>query len=42
MFTEASGIWKVILSFLFFPLFFQNDLLFFALGVDDVFWLALL
>ena len=42
MFNEVSGAWKVILSFLFFPLFFQNDLLFFALGVDDTFWLALL
>ena len=42
MFNEASGVWKVILSILFFPLLFQHDFLIFALGADDLFWVALL
>ncbi len=42
MFNEASGAWKVILSLLFFPLLFQHDFLIFALGADDLFWVALL
>ena len=42
MFNEASGAWKVILSLLFFPLLFQHDFLNFALGADDLFWVALL
>ena len=42
MFNEASGAWKLILSGLFFPIFFQHDFLIFALGVDDLFWVALL
>ncbi len=42
MFNEASGAWKVILSILFFPLLFQHDFLIFALGADDLFWVALL
>ncbi len=42
MFNEASGVWKVILSILFFPLLFQHDFLIFALGPDDLFWVALL
>jgi len=42
MINEASGAWKVILGFLFFPVFFQNDLVNFALGADDLFWVALL
>ncbi len=41
MFNEASGAWKVILSVLFFPLLFQHDFLIFALGADDLFWVAL-
>ena len=41
MFNEASGAWKVILSILFFPLLFQHDFLIFALGADDLFWVAL-
>ena len=41
MFNEASGAWKVILSVLFFPLLFQHDFLNFALGGDDLFWVAL-
>ena len=42
MFNEASGAWKVILSLLFFPLLFQYDFLNFALGADDLFWVAIL
>jgi len=42
MFNEASGAWKVILSLLFFPVLFQHDFLIFALGADDLFWVALL
>jgi len=42
MFNEASGAWKVILSLLFFPLLFQHDFLNFALGAEDLFWIALL
>ncbi len=42
MLNEASGAWKVILGLLFFPLFFQHDFLIFALGADDLFWVALL
>ena len=42
MFNEASGAWKVILSLLFFPLLFQHDFLNFALGADDLFWVAIL
>ena len=42
MFNEASGAWKVILSLLFFPVPFQHDFLNFALGADDLFWVALL
>jgi len=42
MFNEASGAWKVVLSLLFFPLLFQHDFLNFALGADDLFWVALL
>ena len=41
MFNEASGAWKVVLSVLFFPLLFQHDFLTFALGADDLFWVAL-
>ena len=41
MITEASGAWKVILGFLFFPVFFQDDLVSFALGADNLFWVAL-
>jgi len=41
MITEASGAWKVILGFLFFPVFFQDDLVNFALGADNLFWVAL-
>ena len=42
MFNEASGAWKLILSVLFFPIFFQQDLLTFALGAEDLFWVALM
>jgi len=42
MFNEASGAWKVILGLLFFPVLFQQDFLNFALGADDLFWVALL
>ena len=48
MLTEATGIWKVVLSILFFPLFFQNEFFSFAWGVGEpwplrlVKWLFLL
>jgi hypothetical protein len=42
MFNEASGAWKLILSVLFFPIFFQQDFLTFALGAEDLFWVALM
>jgi len=48
MLTEATGVWKVVLSVLFFPLFFQNEFFAFAWGVGEpwplrlVKWLFLL
>ena len=42
MFNEASGAWKLILSVLFFPIFFQHDFLTFAMGAEDLFWVALM
>ena len=42
MFNEASGAWKLILSVLFFPIFFQTDFLTFAMGAEDLFWVALM
>ena len=41
MFTESSGIVKLVLSILLFPLYFQNQFLYFAWGMDDAFWLML-
>ncbi|MDA2939091.1 hypothetical protein MYX75_12625 [Acidobacteria bacterium AH-259-A15] len=41
MLNAASGAWKVILTLLFFPLFFQHEFVIFALGANDSFWLAL-
>lgn len=41
MFTESSGIIKLLLSILLFPLYFQNQFLYFAWGMDDAFWLML-
>jgi hypothetical protein len=38
MFNETSGIWKAVLSVLFFPLLFQNDFMNFAWGAADQFW----
>jgi hypothetical protein len=38
MFYESSGIWKVVLSVLFFPLLFQNGFIDFAWGAGDPFW----
>ncbi len=38
MFNETSGIWKAVLSVLFFPLLFQNDFINFAWGAADQFW----
>ncbi len=38
MFTENSGILKAVLSFLFFPLLFQDAFVQFAWGAGDPFW----
>lgn len=38
MFNETSGIWKAVLSVLFFPLLFQNDFINFAWGAANQFW----
>ena len=39
MFNETSGLWKAILSVLFFPLLFQSSFVNFAWGADDQFLL---
>jgi hypothetical protein len=41
MFTETTGIVKLILSILLFPLYFQYDFLYFAWGLDDTTWMML-
>ena len=41
MFAESSSIVKWVLSILLFPLYFQNQFLYFAWGMDDAFWLML-
>ncbi|UCC79794.1 MAG: hypothetical protein JSW64_00125 [Candidatus Zixiibacteriota bacterium] len=38
MFNETSGLWKAVLSVLFFPLLFQNGFIDFAWGAGDTFW----
>ena len=38
MFNETSGLWKAVLSALFFPLLFQNGFIEFAWGAGDSFW----
>lgn len=42
MFNESSGIVKIILSILFFPMFFQETFINFAWGANDEFWIMLL
>jgi hypothetical protein len=42
MFNESSGIVKIILSILFFPMFFQEAFINFAWGAEDEFWIMLL
>ncbi len=39
MFNETSGLWKAVLSVLFFPLLFQSSFINFAWGADDQFLL---
>ena len=39
MLTESSGIVKVILSVLFFPMYFQESFVSFAWGAGDQLWL---
>ncbi|MBN1113866.1 MAG: hypothetical protein JXA66_00855 [Oligoflexia bacterium] len=41
MFNQATGAWKVVLSVLFFPLFFQAVFLSFAWGGGNPFWIML-
>ncbi len=41
MFNETSSIFKLALSILFFPLFFQNAFLSFAWGLGDQFWVSM-
>lgn len=39
MFNETSGLWKAVLSVLFFPLLFQSGFIEFAWGSGDPFWI---
>jgi len=39
MLNESSGVLKIILSILLFPLYFQSQFLAFAWGVDEAFWI---
>lgn len=39
MFNETSGILKIVLSALLFPLYFQNYFIAYAWGADEAFWL---
>jgi hypothetical protein len=41
MFSQADGLTKFILTVLFFPAAFQDSLLAFALGSDDILWILL-
>ncbi len=41
MFNEATGVLKIALSILFFPLFFQDAFLYFAWGGNDPAWLMI-
>jgi len=40
MFNNNSGAWKLALSVLFFPMFFQDAFISFAWGAHDSFWIA--
>lgn len=43
MLTGATGPWKIILSILFFPLFFQTDMIHYCWGTEDlVLWVVVL
>lgn len=39
MFNESSGILKIVLSVLLFPLYFQNYFIAYAWGADETFWI---
>ncbi|MEJ2542481.1 MAG: hypothetical protein P8Y99_00265 [Calditrichaceae bacterium] len=39
MFNESSGVLKIILSILLFPLYFQSQFILFAWGADETFWI---
>ena len=39
MLNESSGILKIILSILLFPLYFQSQFIAFAWGADEAFWI---
>jgi len=41
MFNESSGIVKIVLSVLLFPLYFQNQFIVYAWGADDQFWVMI-
>jgi len=42
MLNETSGIVKYIISILLFPMFFQDNFIFFAWGADDQLWMMIL
>jgi len=41
MINESNGILKIVLSVLLFPLYFQNQFIVYAWGVDDQFWVMI-